>query len=171
MFSSILESATGYFDRNALVSAFFPNLIYWALTIIVILTLQIGWNTSLKAWNGLGLTTQALLLLAFIAWVALCSFLTLNFRTSLIRFYEGYWTRRSFANHMAKWRQRYWQKQWDQLDREDRSLEEQEIILQSEKRAFEEIVSSLAQSEDPSKQITSQAAEQALLRTIRSCRS
>jgi Flp pilus assembly protein CpaB len=143
MFSTILKEVTGYFDRRALISAFFPSLIFWGLAAILVLAVEIGWNAALQQWEGLSGTAQALLLMAFFVWVAFWTFLTLNFRTALVRLYEGYWPSSGLFAGLIERRRKRWQGRWDELDRRDRELEDQEIALLEEQRAYKELRRSL----------------------------
>jgi Flp pilus assembly protein CpaB len=146
MFSTILKEVTGYFDRRALISAFFPSMVFWGLAVILVLAVQIGWNAVLQGWEGLSGTAQVLLLIAFFVWIAFWSFLTLNFRTALVRLYEGYWPNTRPFTTLFERRRGQWQDRWDELDRQDRELEEQEIALSDEQKAYEELRRSLVVS-------------------------
>src|SRR5438477_9641386 len=116
MFDTVFEKFTNYFSRRSFVSAFFPNLVFWALTIIVVVVSQIGWNMTFKVWNELGgITAQVLIVITFLSWVTFCSFLTINFRTPLIRLYEGYWPNTGFAGWIYNRRRKAWQERWDKL--------------------------------------------------------
>src|SRR5688572_22863499 len=105
MFSTILKEVTGYFDKRALLSAFFPALIFWGLTIILVLLYWPGWALALQTWNKIDVTGQLLLLIAFFVWIAFWTFLTLNFHPLLLRIYEGSWP----IEFIVRLRTRYWQ--------------------------------------------------------------
>jgi hypothetical protein len=136
MFSTVLEKATSLFDRRALLSAFFPALIFWFLTVALIVFPFLGWNEAIKQWDGLNGTAQVFLLIIFFSWVAFWSFLTLNFRASIIRLYEGYWLTSGLSAVVLAQRQKYWQKQWDKLDQKDQNLEQDEDALLRERDAY-----------------------------------
>jgi ABC-type multidrug transport system fused ATPase/permease subunit len=142
MFDTVFEKVTSYLSRRFFVSVFFPNLVFWALTITVIVMSQIGWDTTFKIWNGLGITAQVLIVIAFLSWVTFCSFLTINFRTPLIRLYEGYWPTTGFAGRIYNRRRKDWQERWDKLASRDRKLKEQQEMLFSEREAYEELLNS-----------------------------
>jgi hypothetical protein len=161
MFSTILKEVTGYFDRRALISAFFPSLIFWGVAVILVLAVQIGWDVALQQWEGVSGTSQALLLIGFFVWVAFWTFLTLNFRTALVRLYEGYWPDTGLFAGLFQRRRRRWQDRWDELDRRDRELEEQEVALLEEQRAYKELRRSLmAALADAERQTSPEDAEQ-----------
>ena len=48
MFSTILKEVTGYFDKRALLSAFFPAMIFWGLTIILVMLHRMSWEAALE---------------------------------------------------------------------------------------------------------------------------
>jgi hypothetical protein len=139
MFGTILQQVTGYFDRRALISAFFPSLIFWGITVVSVMALELGWSASLEGWEELGATAQVLVLIAFFVWVASWAFLTINFRAALVRLYQGYWPDTKIVANLAKRRREYWQHCWDELGRRDRELEVQEIALRDELDAFAEL--------------------------------
>src|SRR5437764_15211773 len=122
MFSTILKEVTGYFDRRALLSAFFPNLVFWGLTFAVFVALIQGWRVSLARWEAQSATLTSLILLAFFVWVAFWSFLTLNFRPAITRLFEGNWN----APRLEEWRRIRWQKSFSVEDKRDREMEQQE---------------------------------------------
>ncbi len=154
MFDTVFEKVTSYFSRRFFVSVFFPNLVFWTLTIIVVVVSQIGWDMTFKVWNGpgLGITAQILIVIAFLSWVTFCSFLTLNFRTPLIRLYEGYWPTTGFAGKIYNLRRKGWQKRWDKVASRDRKLEAQQEMLSSEREAYEELLHS-NETREASKQL------------------
>ncbi|MDQ6662157.1 MAG: hypothetical protein M3Z24_14480, partial [Chloroflexota bacterium] len=69
MFSTILDKVTGYLDKRALVSSFFPGLVFWALVVTAFIALEMNWRSALNAWDTLSITVQFLLLIAFFVWV------------------------------------------------------------------------------------------------------
>ena len=137
MFSTILKEVTGYFDKRALLSAFFPAMIFWGLTIIIVLLYWKGWTLVLETWNKTDIIGQLLLLLAFFVWIAFWTFLTLNFQPLLLRIYEGSWP----IEFIVRLRKRYWQRRWDAMDQRDKDLETQESILREEQKEFQSLLS------------------------------
>jgi hypothetical protein len=147
MFSTILDKITGYFDKSTLISAFFPGLIFWGLTLIIVSVLQIGAVATLKGWAGMGISEQILVFIAFVAWVMFWSFLTVNFRTMLMQLYEGYWPQVSLWNVFYRWRLTRWRRHWNDLDAHDRSLEEQELALLNLRDMLNDLRDALDQKE------------------------
>src|SRR5947209_20108784 len=90
MLSKALQQVGGYFDRRVLVSVFFPSLVAWGAVAAVAV---LSGNTppqALDRWKALEGAGQAVLAVAFFAWVIFWTFLTANFRLGFIRFFEGY---------------------------------------------------------------------------------
>ena len=147
-FSTALKQVTGFFDRHGLVSAFFPNLIFWGVTLCLILGELFGWQGTLKAWEGYSGTLQALSVIGFFIWVTFFALLTVNFQSSLIRLYEGYWPSLGdsfFSQKVEKQRRRY-QRQWAQWKREDAELEQQQISIIQQQRLLSQPMEQLSGS-------------------------
>ncbi|NEO98687.1 MAG: hypothetical protein F6K58_08395 [Symploca sp. SIO2E9] len=158
MFSTILKEVTSYFDRRALISAVFPSLVFWGLTLVLVVSHKMGWSTTLKGWEGLSGIIQGLLLIGFFVWVAFWSFLTINFRPALVRLYEGYWSELNpLIRILKRRRRRYWQQRWDKLDRSDRQLQELEEILTGEKIEYQQLRDSLVKSNQETQPDSNQA--------------
>lgn len=128
MFSTILKEITGYFDRNALVSAFFPNLIFWGGLAIFSTVRTWGWTGSLEKWKALAGSAEAVVLILFLAGVAFLSIVILTFQPALLRLYEGNWP----VEPLARWRRLYWRRKYEQLDQRDRTLETWELSLETD---------------------------------------
>lgn len=140
MFGTILKEVSGYFDKTALITAFFPSLIFWGATLMLIVGQQMGWNAAIKQWEEWSGTVQGIALVAFFVWVTFWSFLTVNFQPLIVRLYEGYWSEINpvvavLKDHMRrKWKQRR-----DKLDGFDRQLQEQKSLFKDELKAWEEL--------------------------------
>src|SRR5579884_3713558 len=160
MFDTIFEKVTSYFNQRSLVSAFFPNLVFWGLTFLIIIVPQMGWEAIFKIWDGLKIVAQVLLVIAFLSWVIFCSFLTINFRAALIRLYEGYWPNTGFFGSIYNLRRKYWQKRWEKQDTRDNELKEQQGILRTERKEYEKLLNSLEVKEAATRQPSSEQAEQ-----------
>src|SRR5437660_2707708 len=136
MFSTIMEKTTALFDRRALLSAFFPSLVFWLLTVALVIIPFQGWDTTLNRWDSFSGTLQFLLLLAFFAWVTFWALLTIHFQILLVRLFEGYWPTRGPLAWLFLWRRNAWRKRWDKLDKADRDLEASEQSLLQEQDAY-----------------------------------
>jgi hypothetical protein len=144
MFSTILTEVTSYFDRRALVSAFFPSLFFWGLIVTIVSIQYVGWNNVLARWQELSGTAQFLLLIIFFAWISFWTFLTLIFRTTIVRLYEGYWIQFGSFSRLFEWRLSHWQEQFEKLTHLYDELQIQQMSpLYNEKIAYDKLISSL----------------------------
>lgn len=139
MFSTILKEFSGFFDKRSLTSAFFPAMVFWGITISLMLLWTRGWARTLQAWEGLTLTGQVLLLMCFFGVVTVWSFLTLNFQSYLFRLYEGYWP----FEYLADLRRKHWQRRWDSFDQRDNALRKQDTSLYEETTDFDRLLKEL----------------------------
>lgn len=137
MFGTIVNQITGYFDKNTLVSAFFPNLIFWSITISVIESLRLGLFGIEREWStyiGLSSASQALVFIVFLLWIVFSSYLTVTLQPTLIRLYEGYWPNvqpfKVLQNKMCS----SWEVQWNQKNKRDLELEEKRSKLENKKK-------------------------------------
>jgi hypothetical protein len=160
MFSTILTEVTGYFDRRALVSAFFPSLVFWSLAIVIILAMELGVGTAFKIWENLSATLQGFLLITFFLWISFWTFLTLNFRTALVRMFEGYWPDEGKSAWLYKWKRGQCQALWDKLDERDTKLGETEVALISEINDYSELRHTLENARIETTGASSKNAEQ-----------
>lgn len=147
MFSTIFDKVTGYFDRHALITSFFPSLIFWALSSILVIAFQWNWQDAIAVWDKLSGTLQFLLLFAFFIWVAFWSFLAANFRASFTRLFEGYWPNIWPLSRLYTWKRNHWQQRWSDLNQQDNKLGEQEGLLLSEHRAYRKLRDMLTSSQ------------------------
>lgn len=137
MFSSILKSVTDYFDRRSTLSTFFPLLLFWSIVTAVVFSHYLGWSGTLVRWNKLSGTAQALLIVAFLAWVALTTFFTLNIRGSLLRLFEGQMMGPAALDRLVAWRRRRWGNAMAALEARDAGFAEREALLRAEARVWE----------------------------------
>ena len=130
MFSTILKEVTGYFDRHALISAFFPSLVFWGGTLCLSMRQTLGWQASLESWDQLSSTGQFLILFAFFVWIAFWSFLTINFQPSLLRLYEGYWPEDSrLIGRLWQYQSQIYKQRWDESQSTDKKLEKAQTAI------------------------------------------
>jgi len=122
MFSTILKEITSYFDRRALLSAFFPSAVAWATTFVL-------WNLLRDGSTGIsteGVLANGLLLVTFLIWCAFWSFLTLNFRAGLSRLFEGHWP---FAVWLEGNRRTVQKREYSKRHTDDSELEQKWIAI------------------------------------------
>lgn len=170
MFSTILKEVSGYFDKTALITAFFPSLIFWGATIFLIVDLEMGWNTAIKQWEEWSGTVHGIALIAFFAWVTFWSFLTVNFRPLIVRLYEGYWSEVNPVVVVLKERmRRKWKQRRDKLDRLDRQLQEQKSLFKDELNAWEELKIFLKNLQHDGSPLNSEQIEQEVTKFLTEC--
>ena len=131
MFSTILKAVTGYFDRQSTLTTFFPLLLFWGVVIVVVFSHYVGWAGTLARWNDVSGTAQALLIVAFLSWVALWTFFMLNFRVGLLRLFEGELPDSARCGHLLAWRRRHWERAMAGLEGRDATLEKREAVLRA----------------------------------------
>jgi hypothetical protein len=137
MFTAIFKEATGYFDRRSLLSTFFPFLLFWGVVIVVVSSHYRGWAGTIAWWNRLNGTAQALLIVAFLSWVALWTFIMLNFQPGLLRLFDGEWPESVLSNRLLAWRRRHWEASMAALEDSDTVLAAREADLRAEARSWE----------------------------------
>ena len=92
MWSNVFNEVSGLLDRRFLLNIFFPSLIFWGLLIVVILVMQGNVTDAIKIWEQQSSLLKTLALIALVAWVIFFSSILSSQITTLLRFYEGYWT-------------------------------------------------------------------------------
>lgn len=90
MFGSVLTDFKGYLDPRFLVSIFLPSLIFCTV-FIVLVAFSLGFADVLKAWGALALDVQTLIVVFYLSFIYLFSFLLSTSLGRVIRLYEGYW--------------------------------------------------------------------------------
>ncbi|RKT57065.1 hypothetical protein [Saccharothrix australiensis] len=91
MFASVLREITGYFDKRALVSAFFPVLVFAGGTAVVVWTTLAGVEGAVRSWGGRPATVQLGLVLGFLVLVAFLTFVLGTLREWQDRVCQGHW--------------------------------------------------------------------------------
>ena len=137
MFSAILKAVTGYFDRQSILTTFFPLLLFWGIVIVVVSSHSVGWTGTLARWNGISGSAQVLLIVAFFSWAALWTFFTLTFRASLVRFFEGDVPDAGWPARLLARRRRHWERAVAGLEDRDAVLAARESFLWEEVRDWD----------------------------------
>lgn len=170
MFGTILKEVSGYFDKTALITAFFPSLIFWGATLFLIVDQQGDWNAAIKQWEGWSGTIQGIALIAFFAWVTFWSFLTVNFRPFIVRLYEGYWSEvNPVVVVLKEVMRRKWKLRRDKLDRLDRQLQEQKSLFKDEVKAWEELKIFLTNLPHDGSRFNSEQSKEEVTKFLREC--
>ena len=136
MFSTILKEVTGYFDRRVLISTFFPILVFFGGTLLLVLFIEVGRAELLAAWNRQPGTVQAILIAGVLILVGFLTFVLVNLRDALDRLYQGYWPRIGLVAAVS----RYWRENFDRrraaLLLQDRELEQRAETVRNEVATF-----------------------------------
>ena len=136
MFSTILKEVTGYFDRRVLISTFFPSLVFLGGTLLLVLLVEVGSAELLAAWNRQSGTVQAILIAGGLILVGFWTFVLVNLRDALDRFYQGYWPRIGLVAVISRhWRDSF-ERRRAALLRQDRELEQRAEAVRKEHANF-----------------------------------
>ncbi|CCH34353.1 hypothetical protein ABZ816_11040 [Actinosynnema sp. NPDC047251] len=161
MFASVLREVTGYFDKRALISSFFPVLAFLGGTVVVVWTTVAGVAGAVGAWGALDVTVQAVLLVGFLALVSFLTFLLGNLREWQDRVCQGHWP--AWAAPVARSRTKAHRKA-------RRALIERDAELQREEEALAVERASLPRPDDAASGPLSDAEFAAAVTTLRAVR-
>jgi hypothetical protein len=89
---TLLRDAAGVVDRRFFLSALLPSGLFCALVVAVGTAGQDGLADAVEAWDGTPASTKWLQIGAFVAAVGLTAGALASLRTSVLRWFEGYWT-------------------------------------------------------------------------------
>jgi hypothetical protein len=132
MFSTLLKEVTGYFDRRTLLSTFFPCLLFWLIGIATVSLTNSGYEATLHTWNSWPAGTQAWAIVGLLVVTSISALLLVNFRSSLVRSFEGYWPDRWPLNRIAQGKRSRCREQRRILSNRDEEFELQESLLAAE---------------------------------------
>ncbi|WP_433264097.1 hypothetical protein ACQPZF_34095 [Actinosynnema sp. CS-041913] len=131
MFASVLREITGYFDKRALISTFFPVLVFLGGTVVVVWTTTAGVDGAVKSWSARPATVQVVLIAAFLILVAFLTFVLGNLREWQDRMCQGYWP--TWAAKPRDWLARRQRAARKALIDEDEALQRREEALAVER--------------------------------------
>ena len=124
MFTTFLETISGYFNKRLILSAFFPALAFGGFNLLVYVILQ-GSTDSIELWLALPLEWQISLSVLFFGILLFVGYLLEAFSVSLTRLYEGYWENIPWLRARIESRRKFYQSYWDYLKSEFKWFEEQ----------------------------------------------
>ncbi|MBB5955517.1 hypothetical protein FHS29_002098 [Saccharothrix tamanrassetensis] len=134
MFASVLREITGYLDKRALISTFFPVLVFVGGVGIVVWTTVAGVDGAVKSWGARPATVQVVLVAGFLVLVAFLTFVLGNLREWQDRMCQGYWP--TWAAKAAKWFAGTHRAARGKLIAEDEALQRREETLAVERAAL-----------------------------------
>jgi hypothetical protein len=136
MFATVLKQVTAYFDARALLSVFFPSLVFWTGTLLIVGMVEHHTAGAVRLWQRQPGFVQAGMVIGYLAAITFWSLLWQNAGEALDRIFQGYWpktgptaglARRGSARHTHA-RQR--------LIEMDLRLEQAEAAAAAERKAF-----------------------------------
>ena len=136
MFSTFLQTISGFFNKRFILSAFFPSLAFGGLCLLIHTGLQ-GPRAAIESWTALPPEWRIVLTVAFFAASLLVAYLLEAFSGSLTRLYEGYWQDIRLLNWWRQSRRCFYQRRWDYLEGKSGELEEQIRSVEREPPAEE----------------------------------
>ena len=102
MFSNVLKEVTGLFDRRFFLNAFLPCFIFWGLLIATWYAGRGELAAAAKRWASRDTSIQLVQAGALLAWVTLFASVLESNSTSILRFFEGYWSFPFVAKHLKR---------------------------------------------------------------------
>jgi len=159
LFGTILKEISGFFDRRALVSAFWPSLVFWVYGLLITLYQELGWRNAIQCWKEYDFWVQGFFVFAFLTWVIFWSFLTLNFRPLILSIYEGNWPDKGILHRIATVLKKKQQKIWRKLDSKDKELEGIRSKIKDEQDEFQKFTDDLSNKSSTGKEKTSNDTE------------
>jgi len=136
MFAAVLKQVTGYFDRRALLSTFFPTLAFLAAIILAAAAAGPGIAAAASAWGREPGLIQAVSVSGFLVTVTLLSLLLNNLRPVVDQIFQGDWPGGIAATRPAAWQMARQYRRRARLIAADDALERREIAIAAEFRAM-----------------------------------
>lgn len=139
MFDTMLDKLTGHFNKNTLVSAVFPNLFFWGITMTVILILRFGSLDIKNGWilyNSFSSVSQILILIIILLWILFWSYITITIQPTLVLLYEGYWPDTQPFKNLKEKMCSSWERRWYQKNDRDLELENSRAEMESQKEGI-----------------------------------
>lgn len=116
MFSTVLQELQSYFNRDFVLSAFFPLLIFFGTSLALLAEITVGLGPALAEWDRLSAVVQGVTLLSGLVFVTFVAYLADNLHYTLMQLFEGNWSRITGLSHLRAWRIKHWQASYDYLD-------------------------------------------------------
>jgi hypothetical protein len=129
MFAAVLKQVTGYFDRRALLSTFFPTLAFLAAVIVAAAAVGPGIAAAASAWGRQPGLVQAVGVTGFLVAVTLISLLVNNLRPAIDQAFQGEWPGGVAAARPAAWLIARHYRRRARLMAADDALERKEIAI------------------------------------------
>ena len=89
---SLLKDASGITDRRFFINALLPSVLFCGLVLSIAVAAGQGLGTAAATWNGTPAGVKTLQVAVFLAAAALLAGGLASQRTTILRWFEGYWT-------------------------------------------------------------------------------
>lgn len=139
MFTTFLQTISGYFNKRFILSAFFPSLVLGGLSLLLYASLQ-GPKLAVERWNAQPTEWRVFLAVAFFAASLFLAYLLQSFSTGLTRLYEGYWRGIPLLSRWGQARRRFHQRRWDYLSSDMKRLASQIKTLERQPPTDETLI-------------------------------
>ena len=136
MFAAVLKQVTGYFDRRAVLSAFFPTLAFLAAVILAAAAAGPGIAAAASSWGREPGLIQAVAVSGFLVTVTLLSLLLNSLRPVVDQVFQGDWPAGVAATRPAAWQTARQYRRRARLIAADDALERRETAIAAELRAL-----------------------------------
>lgn len=136
MFTTFLQTISGYFNKRFLLSSFFPSLVFGGLSLLLCVSMR-GPKSAIEHWNAQPTEWRVFLAVAFFMALLFLAYLLESFSTGLTRLYEGYWHGIPLLNRWGQARCNFHQRRWDYLLSHIKHLSRQIATLEREPLADE----------------------------------
>ncbi len=136
MFAAVLKQVTGYFDRRALLSTFFPTLAFLGAITLAAAAAGPGIAAAASSWGREPGLIQAVAVSGFLVTATLLSLLLNNLRPVIDQIFQGDWPGGIAATRPAAWQVARQYRRRARLIAADDALEHREIAIAAELRAM-----------------------------------
>ncbi|GGN30566.1 hypothetical protein [Streptomyces fuscichromogenes] len=138
MFTTVLKEVSGFFDRRALATVFFPSLVFWTGAALTAGLAEHKTGQGVRVWAHQPGVVQAGIVVGWIAFVVFWSLLWQASGAALDRLFQGYWPQEGPLSVLTRRGSRRHARARQDLIARDRELEQAEIAASAERAAFPE---------------------------------
>ncbi len=136
MFAAVLKEARGYFDRRALLSVFFPSLVFWSASLLVVAVADHRLAHALQRWGHQPAAVQAALVVGYLAAIAFWSLLWQSTSGPLDQLLDGNRIPAGPLRALAARAARRHERARQRMVERDRELEKAELTVSTEADSF-----------------------------------
>ncbi|BDI33651.1 hypothetical protein CCAX7_57020 [Capsulimonas corticalis] len=122
MFTTILQTVGGYFDRRWMLAAFLPSVVLFGACLFLYGATH-DFRRAIDIWNKFSPILQGALIVAGVIWTAFVAVLFSLTKGGMLRLFEGYTEQTPLLSAFHQWRRRYYQRLFRYLAHEQTRLE------------------------------------------------